>query len=89
MHNIQTRGQNFKLFRQRSRLNVRANSFSNRVVNTWNSLPENVVNAPSLKSFKNRLNKHWHGHPSNLEAKSYQAGPNTTVGTNQKAPEEV
>ena len=38
------------------RLNVRANSFSNRVVDTWNNLPEDVVNAPSVNAFKSRLN---------------------------------
>ena len=25
----------------------------------WNSLPESIVTAPSLNSFKNRLDKHW------------------------------
>ena len=30
---------------------IRATSFSNRVVNTWNSLTENVVRAPSLKGY--------------------------------------
>ena len=29
--------------------------FSCRTVNIWNSLPSEVVNAPSLNSFKNRL----------------------------------
>ena len=33
--------------------------FSNRVVNTWNSLSEEVVDAPSLDSFKNRFDKYW------------------------------
>ena len=47
-----------------SRLNVRTNTFSNRVVDTWNNLPETVVNAPSVNTFKSRLNKHWHGHPT-------------------------
>lgn len=36
---------------------VRANAFSVRVVNSWNSLPEDVVNAPSISSFKSRLDK--------------------------------
>jgi len=33
--------------------------FSIRVSKTWNSLPDNVVNAPSMNSFKNRLDKWW------------------------------
>ena len=57
-----------------SRLNVHANTFSNRVVNTWNNLPDVVVNAPTVNSFKSRLNKHWHGHPSKFEPACYQRG---------------
>ena len=33
-----TRGHNFKLSKDHNRLDVRKNSFSQRVVNTWNSL---------------------------------------------------
>ena len=36
---ISTRSNGLKLFKKRSRLNVRANVFSNRVVNAWNLLP--------------------------------------------------
>ena len=35
-----TRGHPLKLFKRRSRVNVRANSFSMRVIDTWNSLPQ-------------------------------------------------
>lgn len=69
-----TRGHTYKLHKKRSRLNLRAGTFSNRVVNTWNQLPENVVNAPSLNAFKTRLNKHWHKHPYKFEAACYQTG---------------
>ena len=34
---------------------VRANSFSVRVVNSWNGLPADVVKASSISAFKNRL----------------------------------
>ena len=37
----------------------RKNFFSCRNVNIWNSLSSEVVNAPSLNSFKNRLDKFW------------------------------
>ena len=47
-----TRGHPLKLFKRRSRLNVRANSFSMRVIDNWNSLPTNVVLAPSVNIFK-------------------------------------
>ena len=64
----------FKLHRRRFRLNVRATVFSNRVINVWNDLPDNIVNAPSVNAFKNRLNKHWHGHPYKFEPACYQSG---------------
>jgi len=31
--------------------------FSNRVIDRWNSLDQDTVDAPSLSCFKNRLNK--------------------------------
>ena len=51
------RGHSLKLYKKRSRLMVRANCFSNRVVDTWNSLTEDIENAPSLNAFKSRLNR--------------------------------
>ena len=54
-----TRGHQFRLYKVRANKQIRANSFSYRIVNPWNSLPENVVNAPSLNAFKNRLDKYW------------------------------
>ena len=33
--------------------------FSFRVVNLWNNLPSDVVSAPSVNAFKERLDKHW------------------------------
>ena len=49
------RGHMYKFVKNRSRLNVRAHFFSQRVVNDWNKLPTNVVNADTVNSFKNRL----------------------------------
>ncbi|MCG8047037.1 MAG: reverse transcriptase domain-containing protein [Candidatus Thiodiazotropha endolucinida] len=86
-----TRGHSYKLYKKRSRLNVRANSFGNRIINTWNQLPETVVNAPSVNAFKSRLNKHWSKHPIKFEAACYQsqAGPTTRNGQYSNAPEEA
>ena len=67
--NTQTRGNTLKLFKPRARLNSRKNSFSHRVVDHWNSLPSKVVEAPSLNSFKARLNKFWTG--NKFSAKCY------------------
>ena len=38
---------------------MRANFFSQRVVNKWNSLPSNVVLAPTISSFKQKLDEFW------------------------------
>ena len=41
-----------------SRLEIRRNFFSQRVVNKLNELPQYVVEAESVNAFKNRLDKH-------------------------------
>ena len=35
------------------------NIFTNRIVNMWNSLPNDVVHAESTNTFKSRLDKFW------------------------------
>ena len=47
-----------KLEKQSSKKTVRKNAFANRVINDWNNLPENVVRAPTLNTFKNRLDSY-------------------------------
>ncbi len=71
-----TRGHSKKLFKRRARLNVRVNMFSNRVTDTWNSLTEDIVTAPSLNAFKSRLNKFWHGHPCKFTPRCYATSYN-------------
>lgn len=52
-----TRGHSLKLGKSRSRLDIRKNFFSQRVVNSWNKLPQGVIDAKSVNCFKNRLDK--------------------------------
>ena len=54
-----TRGHHQKLCRHRAHKAIRANSFSQRIIKSWNSLPTNVIEAPSVDAFKNRLDKAW------------------------------
>jgi len=58
-----TRGHSMKLQVQRSRLDTRKYFFSQRVVQHWNSLPQSVVDATSVTSFKRRLDNYTrYGH---------------------------
>ncbi len=73
---ITTRGHSRKLFKKRARLNMRANSFSNRIVENWNNLSDDVVTAPSVNAFKSRLNKWWHNHPTKFDPSCYHVTAN-------------
>ena len=53
--NSRTRGNSLKLRKPQARLRSRNEFFNCRVVNAWNALDENVVAAPSVTSFKKRL----------------------------------
>ena len=54
-----TRGHDRRIPQQRSHLDVRKNFFSVRVANIWNNLPESVVEASSVDTFKSRFDKHF------------------------------
>jgi hypothetical protein len=54
-----TRGHRYKIVKIRSRVDVRGKFFSQRVVNSWNRLPESVVEAQTVNMFKSRLDRYW------------------------------
>ena len=56
--NRNTRGNPYKLEKRNCRLDIRKFFFTFRVVNVWNKLPDEIVNAPSLNCFKSRLDAH-------------------------------
>jgi hypothetical protein len=58
-----TRGHPCKLKVQGARLDLRKYSFFVRSVEPWNHLSEEVVQAPSIHAFENRLDRLWKDHP--------------------------
>jgi len=54
-----TRGNRYKLTQKHVHYNLSKFSFSNRVVPIWNSLPDYVVSACSVKVFESRLDNFW------------------------------
>ena len=57
--NRNTRGHRFKLETKTFKKAPRKHFFTVRSVKSWNSLPESVVDAPTLNTFKNRLDRFW------------------------------
>jgi len=54
-----TRGHTRKLVARRCRYDVRKYSFSIRITNIWNSLPDKIISAPAVNTFKNRIDRFW------------------------------
>ena len=59
---------NIKCTRKSNNLNLQKNGtnrnknkmfFTNRINNTWNNLPNDVVNADDVNDFKNKFDKHF------------------------------
>ena len=59
MTHLSTRGHRYKIFKQHARKLPRINSFANRIVNDWNALPSEVVESPSINTFKKKLDEYW------------------------------
>ncbi len=57
--NPSRRGHAFKLKKPRCNSKARQKTISQRVINSWNSLDDKVVNATSLNTFKNDLDRNW------------------------------
>ena len=53
------RGHKFNVFKESFKKDIRKHSFKCRVNDQWNNLPEEIVDALSLNSFKNKLDKLW------------------------------
>lgn len=55
--NSRTRNNGFKLKGKRLNLEITGHFFTHRVINEWNRLPADVVNAETLNTFKSRFDK--------------------------------
>ena len=53
--NTQTRGHDCKIFKAHATRLCWKHNFSQKSTNNWNSLPMEVISAPSLNAFKNQL----------------------------------
>jgi hypothetical protein len=58
MTQANTTGHNNKIKKQSCRLNVRRYSFTNRVVDIWKSLPEEITVVKTVKEFEIGLDNH-------------------------------
>ena len=53
------RGHNLRLYKGKCRLDLRKFFFSNRVVDEWNRLPQDVVTSENVDQFKARIDKYF------------------------------
>ena len=58
-HKATTKGNSMKLTKQQHKTTIRGNYLTIRTVYTWNSVPEAVVTAPNLNTFKTQLESFW------------------------------
>ena len=52
---------------------IQANSFYYRIIETWNGLPAEVVNAPTINTFKARLDREWTNLPTKFNPKTSES----------------
>ena len=69
-NNSITRSNTNKLFKQRFNTKQFQHFFSNRIINNWNSLPEEIVNCKTLNSFKNGLDRYWGGYKFSINIRN-------------------
>ena len=48
-----------QLYQERSNLDLRKFTFTQRVSSAWNTLPKHVVESKNVNEFKTRIDKHW------------------------------
>ena len=58
-HTAIPEGHPFKIFKTQLQRDVRAHSFSQRIIDDWNKLPYEVVTAPTLSQFKRQFDSFY------------------------------
>ena len=58
-NDFNTRGHQYKLLKLRTSTRVRQKVFTQRVVDMWNDLPNDIVSANDINHFKNSLDTYW------------------------------
>ncbi|KAF2344593.1 hypothetical protein FHG87_024652 [Trinorchestia longiramus] len=61
--NVRTRNNGYKLIQRNFKTYQAKNLFPVKIAATWNQLPENIVSASTVNTFKNRLDKYWLTNP--------------------------
>jgi hypothetical protein len=56
---LATRGHEFKLYKSDVKHAYRKHFFSQRIIDSWNGLPQEVVEQPTIVKFKIALDDHW------------------------------
>jgi len=72
MNDNPTRDHSLKLCKIRAQKDIRKHSFTLRITDLWNSLPQSVIDSDNLQTFKNRLDKFWTRHEFKF---NYKASP--------------
>ncbi|KAF2351495.1 hypothetical protein FHG87_017749 [Trinorchestia longiramus] len=57
--NVRTRNDGHRLKLRNFKTSQAMNFFPIKIAATWNQLPENMVSAGTVNTFKNRLDKYW------------------------------
>jgi len=53
------RGHRFSLYQSQIHYNTRKYNFTNMIISIWNGLPDTVISATTVDSFKARLARFW------------------------------
>ena len=57
-----TRTNGYKLYKQFSHLNCRKYFFSQRIIEDWNKLPQEIIESTNIWTFKSKLDVFWHNY---------------------------